>query len=343
MKTQTKTIKLLAALIAGSLLAACGSGTSKSSADSAGSEGNSDTTQKQPEVDLAPVEITRSNYSQVASQSLKSLLLNDAGANALNRSVTVTGTHQGELANVATGIVLELDYPCFDGGNLKFRADVKDSNGDAQINFGDQVTANFHTTFERCVQTGSELHGQVVLDMEGNLGEWLNGGSYSVSANVATDDLLVKQVNMPTFNFEGDFTYNVSSADGVSVVTEMTSSNSYYIADMDYQMLDFHVVKEVDNNTGAYSYHLNSEFTDFYNQNTMVQYRTIEALTGEGFALPSAGSLMISGLDSNIMVYVEENEVLRLELDLDNDGTVDEESYTNWNDLVLNAFNNVQF
>lgn len=343
MKTHTHTIKALAALVVGSLLVACGSGTSRSSSDSASSTGNSETTQPQSK-ELSPVEITSENYTRVASQSLKSLLLNDAGSLALNRSVTVAGSFNDTVAAVATGVVIKLHpYPCMGGGQVAFEANITDANDDTQINFSEPVTAAFHTTFDNCSQAGSLLDGQVVLNMSGNISEWISGSGYNLSANASTESLTVNQLGMPSFNMMGDFAYNVSSVDGISVTTEIVSVNSAVTADSVYQMVDFHLVKDVNNATQEYSYHVNSEFTDPYNPSKAIQYTTEQPLTGTGFALPTGGVIRIVGVDSTVFVHVEENEVLRLELDLNDDGTPEEEYYTNWHDLVLNAFTNVQF
>lgn len=344
MKTQANAIKALTVLTVGTLLAACGSGTSKSSSDSAVGTGNSNPQQEAPTVTLSPINITSENYTQVSTQALKSLLLNDAGASALNRSVKVTGTATQQMAGVATGIVIELlPYPCLHGGQVAFRAEVSDTNGDLQINFKNPLHIDFSTNFQMCNQANGLLDGNIVLTMDGNLSEWINGGSYSFNSTVKTENLLIEQPGMPAFTLEGDFGYDVSSVDGTTVVTQISSSNSLYTADMSYQMIDYYVEKTVNNATQEYSYQISSEFNDFYSANKKVTYTTIEPLTGVGFALPTAGSISINGEDSSVLVNVLESGNLRLDLDLDNDGTVNEMHHTNWNDLVLSAFNNVQF
>lgn len=343
MKTHKNTIKALAALVVGSLLVACGSGTSRSSSDSANSTGNSGAVQPQTK-ELYPVEISSDNYTVVASQSLKSLLLNDAGSLALNRSVNVSGDLAQTVAGVATGVVIELfPHSCLGGGQVAFKATIADANNDAQINFNQPVTATFHTSFAECVQAGNLLDGQVVLDISGNLSQWFTGAGYSLSARASTTSLTVNQQGMPSFNLAGEFSYDVHSADGINVTTEIVSVNSAVTADTLYQMVDFHLIKDVNNASKTYSYHVNSEFTDPYNPTKVIQYTTEQPLTGTGFALPSGGVLRIVGVDSTVFVHVEENEVLRLVLDLDDDGVAEEEYLTNWHDLVMNAFNNVQF
>lgn len=343
MKTQSNAKKALAVLAASTFLAACGNGTSKSSSDGAGAAGGSNI-QQEPTVSLSPIEITHENYTQLTSQSLKSLLLNDAGTNALNRSANVTGSHRQDLSGVATGVVLKLHpYPCVGGGEVAFTADIRDANGGMQIDFNNPVRVDFSTNFNNCSQAGNLVDGKVVLTMDGNLSKWLNGTSYSFNSHVSTNGLFVQQLGLPSFNLEGEFGYNVSSTDGTTVVTEVISSNSLYAADMSYQMIDFYVEKTVDTTTKAYSYQVRSEFSDFYSVGNKVTYETVEPLTGVGFALPSGGVIAINGADNgNVMVYVEESENLRLELHLDDDGEAEDVYHTNWHDLVLRAFDSVQ-
>lgn len=344
MKTQPNAIKALTVFTVGTLLVACGSGTSKSSSDHNGNSGSSDIIQQGPDVNLTPIDITAENYTHVASQSLKSLLLNDAGSNALNRSLTITGDRSSELGNIATGIVIQLHpYPCSHGGDVSFTADIDDSDENLQINFNNPVNIDFDSQFNNCNQAGNVLDGHVSLDMRGSLNQWLGGGSYNFESNLTTEGLWVEQIGMPGFTLEGEFDYIISSNDGVTVVAEVQSTNSMYAADTLYQMVDFNLTKSVNNNTQEYTYYLNSEFTDYYETGKSVQYQTLEPLTGVGFSLPTAGLIAINGADSSVMVFVEENEMLRLELDLGNDGVVDDSYYTNWNDLVMNAFTNVQF
>lgn len=343
MKTHTNTMKALTVLTVGTLLAACGSGTSKSSSDYGSAPTGSGGNQTDPEVALTPIDITAENYTQITSQSLKLLLLNDAGSAALNRSVSVTGSQSNQLGSMATGAIVKLTTQCLNGGTAKFVADINDSNGNEQIGFNSHVHVDFETTFANCSQAGSVLDGVVTMDMSGNLSELLSGLNYNFSTNVVSNGLYVEQPGMPPFTLEGEFTYNISSSDGVNVVTEMVSSNSIYIADTSYKMLDFHVEKTVNNATHKYSYLINSEFNDFYNQDKSIHYQTLEPLTGIGFSLPTDGLIAVNGAESSVMVYVEENEALRLELDLYNDGVIDDIYYSNWHELVLSSFNSVQF
>jgi hypothetical protein len=344
MKTALSTMKWLGIFFAGSFLIACGESTSKSNRNSSSNPDKPIISKPEPLRNLTPIDITLENYTEIASQSLKSLLLNDAGFNAINQTMNITGTQRGELAGVATGVVIQLhSYPCVSGGNVGFNADISNANGGLQIDLNSAIHVEFTTAFVNCNQNGSLLDGEVNLTMTGNLNEWLNGTHYTFDSSLSTDSLFVEQQNMPSFLLKGQFDLSVRSNDGITFITEVTSNNSSYMADTSYQILDFQLQKTYNSLTNQYSYLIESEFNDLYNQEESVQYQTLEPITGSGLELPSDGVIAITGIDSSVMVYVEADQTLRLELDLNNDNQIDDVYYSDWNELVLKAFDNVQF
>ena len=107
-------LKALSVAVVAALVTACGSGTSKSSNKQSVPPVN-----KPPENNLNQVVLDRDNFTDVASQSLKSLLLNEAGTNALNESVVITTDRINPFSDSVTGIVITINsFPCSDSGTI---------------------------------------------------------------------------------------------------------------------------------------------------------------------------------------------------------------------------------
>lgn len=327
----------LGAAVVAAMVTACGSGgTSKSSNGQYAPEPNNNPI----ETNLTPIEFSSDNFTHVASQSLKSLLLNDAGSNALNRAVTVTTNQNIGLVDSVTGIILTLaPYPCSNGGDFTLKAVINNSNNNIQLDFNNQLDMSFDAAFRDCNQAGNKLDGDVGLVFTANISQLINNPVYSLESHLNVDALSVEQPNLPGFVFDGTFDYNVSSADGVTVNMEILSNNTVYFADQSYQMLDFSLNKSVNNSTQGYTYYITSEFTDSSNPGAYVAYETLAPLTGKGFSLPTAGLIAVHGSNGTMLVHAQEGENILLQLDLGDDGSIDEEYYSTWEELVLKSFN----
>lgn len=330
-------MKALSAAVVAVLVTACGSGgTSKSS----NNQSSAPPTRAPVENNLSLVVLSEENFTDVASQSLKSLLLNDAGSNALNKTVTITTDHNVEIVDKVTGIVLTFaPYPCSNGGDVSLKAVVNNSNNNIQLDFNNLLAMSFDATFRNCNQAGNILDGDVALVMNANINQLLNNTQYTFNSHLDVQGLGVEQPNLPGFVFDGTFDYKVSSNDGNTVAMEILSNNIIYFADQNYQMLDFSLTKTVNNLTQEYEYYITSEFTDSSNEASYVAYQTLEPLTGKGFSLPDSGQLAVQGENGTVYIHAQAEENILLQLDLDSDGTIDSESLTNWNDLVLSSFN----
>ncbi len=338
MNEMKTTMKALGAAVVAILVTACGSGTSKSSSNQYAPD-----THHPIDPNLVAVELSADNFADVASQSLKSLLLNDAGSNALNRAVTTTREQNDQVVDMVTGLVLTLNpFPCSHGGDFTVKAVINNantSNDNIQLDLSKQLDMSFDASFNSCNQGGNGLDGDVSLVFRANLNQLINKSTYTLDSHLAVDSLAVEQPSLPAFIFDGTFDYNVSSTDGVTVNMELLSDNTVYFADQSYQMLDFSLNKTVNNSTGAYSYYITSEFTDSSNPSAFVSYATVAPLTGVGFSLPTAGELAVLGSNGTVLIHAQANHTLLLQLDLGSDGVIDAEQRSTWEDLVLHAFN----
>lgn len=330
MNYKKHTINVLGAAVVAVLVTACGSGgTSKSSNQQTSAPPS--TEPRDP--NLKPVVLGHNNFSDIASQSLKSLLLNEAGTNALNKSIVITGERVNPLSqDVVTGIVVTINpFPCSNGGTIKGQVSAVNTNGGLVLDLGQDITGKLSAEFATCNHGGFGLDGDVNGSLTGNLYK----NNFKSNINVLA--LKVQQPNFPEFVFDGDFSYEASSKDYVTVQIDVSSHNSLYFADQSYRLLDFTMSKTVNNNTGDYSYQIVSEFTDSTNSKAYVSYQTLTPLTGRGFSPPTGGQLAIEGDNGTVFVHAQEQGKLLLELDLNNDGSIDEVRNSTWDELVFSS------
>jgi hypothetical protein len=336
MKEVKPITRMLVLLTLALMIGACGKATSKSSNGQYSPEPKDD---KPIENNLDPIALDSENYTQIASQSLKSLLLNDAGSTALNQAVTVTSGQGSQIADMVSGIVLTLaPYPCMQGGSLAMRAVITSTNNNVQLDLNNPLRLSFDADFNECKQYGSSLDGDVSLVLNAQLSQLINNPMYSMASHLDVQGLSVEQLNMPSFVFDGTFDYTMASSDGISVTTGIASNNSVYFADQSYQIFEFDLQKTVNNASQAYSYSISSEFTDSVNPNAYVAYETQLPLTGTGFSPPTGGRIAVHGSNGVVLIHALANQHILLQLDLGNDGVFDNQYYTTWEDLVFESF-----
>jgi hypothetical protein len=325
-------LKALSAAVVAVLVTACDGGTSKSSNMQPSSTGNS-----APKNNLDPVALSHDNYQEVAGQSLKSLLLNEASTNALNKSVVITTNRVNPFQDTVTGIAITIpSFSCSNSGTMEGSASFLNTNTDGglQIDLSRDVTGTLTASFEECVDQGFGLDGEIEGVLNGNIVR------NNFGANLNVTNLKVQQPNLSEFVFDGEFNYKAFSDDFISVNIEISSSYSLYVADDAYTQFDLTMNKIVNNTTGEYSYWVSSEFTDSMYPDAYVAYETLQPLVGQGFSLPTGGQLAVQGSNGTVYVYPEHDGALRLELDLDDDGTIDQTDWSTWEDLVLGPMRN---
>jgi hypothetical protein len=328
---QTKiAMKALSAAVVAVLVTACGSGgTSKSS----NNQTSAPPTHSPVDNNLQQVTLTQDNFTDVASQSLKSLLLNEAGTNALNKSIVITTDRVNPFAqDSVTGIVLTIaPFPCSNAGTIKGTLSLNNAGGGLTLDPSQDVVGTLNAEFDSCDHGGFGLDGDINGTLDGNVSK------NNFASNLNVNNLTVEQPNFPKFVFDGVFTYNAVSEDFVSVHIDIASRSSVYFADDAYQQFDLTMSKVVNNTTGDYSYQIASDFTDSMHPEAYVSYQTLQPLTGNGFSLPTGGQLAVQGSNGTVYVYPQNEGKLLLELDLDDDGTIDDVTESTWEELVLSS------
>lgn len=321
--------------IASCALASCGSGgTSKSSTNRiAGTDYQPIEKSKQP-----LLKIDQNNTQAVASSALKSILLSDASSNALDQAVHVTQEQSETLptSEVATGIVLSFNpIACVFGGTFTMGLNIENGDNEFQVDLDKPLKASFTTDFDNCDQGVSKLSGAVVVDFTTMLDDLVGNQGYQFAAVLNIDNLHVEQQGFYPFTFDGQMSYEVNTEDGNWVTTRIKADHTLYTADISYQFTEFESIKLVNQSTAEYQYSIFGELADDYVPDSMMRYHTIQPLTGQGFTLPSGGEVAVEGIDETLYIRVLNDHDILLSLDMGNDGIIDQESQSTWQELVL--------
>lgn len=321
--------------IATCTLASCGSGgTSKSSSNRvAGIDYKPVTQSKQP-----LISIDQANSHAVASSTLKSILLSDAGSNALDQAVNVTQEQSttAPAADIATGVLITFNpIACIFGGTFTFGFHFDSGEDDFQVDFNNPLNMSFTTSFDNCDQGVSKLSGAVALDFSTMLSDLAGNQGYEFAAILNINQLNVEQQGFYPFTFDGQMSYEVSTEDGNWVTTRIKADHTLYTADITYQFTEFESIKLVNQSTAEYEYSIFGELADDYIPNSMMRYHTLQPLTGQGFTLPTGGQIAVEGINETLFIQVLNDHDILLSLDLGNNGIIDHESQSTWQELVL--------
>ncbi len=330
-------LKALSVAVASTCMLACSNGTSRSSSNQfVATDQPKKETIKIDELNLEPIDIVDSNLYSSASLTLKALLFTDSTASVLDYSANVTRDNTS-LLNTSTGITISIDpIPCGEGGYVSLEGKASDQDDDQlPFNFENALAINVATHFDQCAQAGNRLNGDLDVFLNLNLTELLNSVRYTFSADMAVHDVYLEQPNLDPVTITGNYNYHVESIDGVNVKTEVITDDTMLANDIDYQLLSYALEKQVNNETQAYSYEITSKFSASFMGDDFVEYQTITPLSGTGNAYPSSGKLMVFGKNSLMYITAMPNNMVKIELDEGNNGSIEYTDYASWDELVL--------
>jgi hypothetical protein len=317
-------------------LAACGKGGTSKSSDA---QNPSDKPTKPVAESRELMSFTSDNYVDVAAQSLKTLLLNDAGTTALEQVVGMTvAQNQTTFQDQVTGAVFKLlPYNCSLGGSFTTQAIVNGTEQNIQIDLNKNLSVVMDTTFNKCNQVGSTVDGKVHMDFVTNFGKLIAATAYGLDFNLDVANLTVTQPNIAPFSFNGSFGYNITSTQTAQKMV-IKSDGVSHIADKEYQTLSVDLTRVVQT-TGEYSYTIKSKLISHLNPKEFFSYETVAPLVGKGFGAPNGGELIISGKEGTIYVKALANQSLNIQLDRGSDGSIDDTYSSTWEDLVMKSLN----
>ena len=321
-------------------LVACGKG-AKSSAESNGTAiapGNhySATNNKPSTTDANAVVINDENVKYVAGSALKAMLLSDISSNSVGNAVDITRNQNSELANLPTGLVIKMQpVNCLYGGNFALQGTLDSVDGAIQIDLAKDLKMMFQTSFNQCNQGVVSMNGTLNISFTAIVNQLVNTNSFTLNSIVSVDQLTIQQAGLTPFVINGSMHYNISTKDGVKMVTEVSGQDMYYAADTSYTVLEFDSYKTENLSTGNYEYTINSRFVDYLVDNSLIEYKTIEPLKGVGFSVPTSGKIAVFGAKDTVTINVLNSESIELSVDYGNDNTTDAIIYSTWYELVL--------
>lgn len=333
--------KILSIAVASACTVACNFGTSRSSSGqySENQDLAQDIISSRPEdANLSPIQVDQDNYFEVASLSLKAILLTDTTASVLDRSAQVTRNNSSNFAT-ASGVLIDIDpLDCEEGGTVKIDGEVTSGGGVNQpIDFQNTLFWQFTTAFDTCSQGGNLVSGDILVTFDMNLTELLNSSRYVFNSSMNVTDVLVVEAGLDPVVIDGTYSYSIRNFDGSNSTTRISTSDTTYYLGADTQTFDYTLEKTVNSETEAYSYTMSGRFSPDFLDSEYVEYETIQPFQGQGKAYPSSGKVAVFGESSTIYITAMPNDILFIEYDHNLDGEIDEDHYDVWDNLVLDV------
>lgn len=325
-------------------VAGCGKSTSKSSSNEAAVKASSQketpTNSQTPAVtNPTPLTIDADNVHSVASNTLSTVILGDISLSALDNAAYTSGNSFFKAANLPTGVVINLyDIPCAQSGNFDIHSELTDSSNAVQINFQDKLNLVNLTAFDACDQGVVAIDGDVQFNFHMDFSEIIDFNRYNVETTIWSNALDIRSFyhnyNVP-FRLAGFFNFIVNSDTAGNVTSHITSDSSVFYSDQAFEQNYFEAVKQFNIHTWEYNLYTSGQLIHSAETLNFTEYQTDAPLNGVGLAPPRSGHMTIFGNNETLYVEVIDQQSVLLELDQGNDGTIDYEEYSTWENLVL--------
>lgn len=215
-------------------------------------------------------------------------------------------------------------FPCLVAGTITLSGNLESST---TLTAGDLISI----AAEACDDgAGEVLDGEMDMDIDAFAGD-LFAGLYELTMTLTLSDMQVTtdtEVEVTngaaTVVLDTTATPLVTIGIGGDSLTVDGNTNSTTLA-------DFTSDQSVDAGTTPASYTLGASGTvDSSNLPGSVDYSTPVTFEGTGADFPHTGELFVSGDDSSARLVALDNVNVRIDIDLDDDGTVDESIETTW-------------
>lgn len=311
----------LSVLSASLLIAACSGGSDQFT--SAGSVGNS-------------FNITSTNGATVARVAWESAVtsgeLADLGGSlgisaAAPGAITKVSHAQpdGFLINVMQKVPFGPDvFPCLVSGTVTISGDIADpltlTNGDT-----------FTVESALCNDGAGEVVDGLIEFTVGDFSGDLLLGTYLLSMDAVVTNLQVV-TGTDTTTSNGDVTVTLDTSDTPYI--EAGTSGTSMTADSNASsetITNFQSGQTVDGNLENLPFTMSASGTlDSTQLDGVVTYSTPTEFSGEGFSFPSEGVLLVEGEESSARLIAIDDVNVRIEIDINGDGTTDEAIDTTW-------------
>jgi hypothetical protein len=239
--------------------------------------------------------------------------------------------HADSTANRLEPNVLQAEIgpetaPCTDGGSVTISGDIANTS---TLTAGDTLVF----VFDECVETDGTVDGRFQMTVTSFSGD-LVSDVFSFGVTVELTAFAVT-VDGETATAAGDVSMTIAATATPALTTTITST-SLSLAEngASYTLNGYSLSQTIDGATGQYSLMASGTLSSSVFAGT-VSFETIATLVGTGTAFAFAGEMRITGAGgAAITVIVLDETFVRLEVDVDGDGTVDETIDSSWADLT---------
>ncbi len=244
-----------------------------------------------------------------------------------------TSASQHKTAALSTYAQVQAEFndtvACTSGGSFSVSAQLQDP---ATLTVGDSIAS----TFASCSEFGTVLDGafSFVIDRLVGTANDILRGRFALGASVIVNNFSIT-FDGETTTANGDFQFDIDTTAFDISLLEL-SGNVFSIDDATdtLTMSNFAVESTDETSSGAYT--LKSSGTvDSAALQGSVSYVTVQTFVGFGDDFPYAGELQITGAGgSTINLIAVSSADVRLEIDSDGDGAVDDIVDTTWADIT---------
>jgi len=214
---------------------------------------------------------------------------------------------------------------CDFGGTVTITGDIADPQ---TLSAGDAVTLQFVD----CDDGLTVVNGTLAMTVDSFSGD-LGSGAFSLGVTLElTAFETVENGEVAAAN--GDVTLTMSLSDPTVTITVSSSSLTVGDGNASQSLSAFALTHTFDQATGAYSIDAAGTVTSSAFDGAAM-FDVIVPFAGTGSSNPLTGELLITGAEgATIRVIVLDNAFVRLELDTDGDGTVDEIVDATWDEMT---------
>lgn len=186
--------------------------------------------------------------------------------------------------------------------------------------------------YDVCVETDAEVNGRLAITITSFSGDLLSG-TFTFGMSIVATGFAVT-ANGETGTVNGTLTLNVDSTTGAQTTTVGSSSLSLTSASGTHTLSDYEFTEAVDLVTAQFSLDLSGAVSSTAFDGA-VTFATSVLLVGTGSEFAASGELLITGADgATIQLVVLDSTFVRLTIDTDGDGTVDETIDKTWDELT---------
>lgn len=194
----------------------------------------------------------------------------------------------------------------------------------------------FTLVFDACDDGAGIVDGTYAMRITSFSGDLLSGDfSMSIAVTLTGFDLTA---DGQTVSVNGDISVSMtSSASPTQTVTMTSASLSVSDGTDSHTLTSYSAVQSVDQFTSAYTLEVSGTLSSTAFDGSVTFVTSVE-LVGDGTGFAFSGEIRVTGAQSaTIEIIVLDGDLIRLDIDLDGDGIIDEIVDTSWAELLASG------